>query len=215
MSRQVLRYYAALALRSQRRLPPLLCCAFLLLAGRVGGQQYGDSLGWCAAVLVPVCGWLTRAVLSAEPEAAAAVVAAAAGARAARAAALAVGLGGGLVLGAAGAAFEVAASSAPVGPHAPIGTVVADGLVAVLVGVLAGTAVGALPVRGRAAGTLTLTALSLGLLVASVSPVNAAVRQTFTSSRTDAAASLPWLALLEACALLVLCGAAAVRVERC
>lgn len=214
MNARLLRYHAALALRSQRWLPPFLLFAFLLLAGRVGGQQYGDSLGWCAAVLVPVCAWLTRAVASAEPDAAAAVVAAVVGPRAARASALTVGLGGGVLLGAVGAAFEVVASSPPTGPHAPTGVVIADGLVAVLAGVLAGTAVGALPVRGRAAGTLTLTGVSLGLLVVSVSPVNAAVRQTFTSQRSDAAASLPWLALLEACALLVICATAALRAER-
>ncbi|SEK76191.1 hypothetical protein [Streptacidiphilus jiangxiensis] len=214
MTRGLLRYHSSLALRSHGWLPPLTLLAFLLLAGRVSAQQYGDALGWCAAVLVPVCGWLTRAVVSAEPDAAAAVVAAAAGARAARASALAVGLGGGLLLGAVGAAFEVAASSPPSGPHASTGAVVADGLVAVLVGVLAGTAAGALPVRGRAAGVLTLTAGSLALLVASVSPVNAAVRQTFTSQRSGASTSLPWLALLEACVLLTACAAAAVRVER-
>jgi hypothetical protein len=212
--RQLLHYHASLALRSQGWLPPFLLFAFLLLAGRVGGQQYGDSLGWCAAVLVPVCAWLTRAVWSAEPDSAAAVVASVAGARAARGSALAVGLGGGLLLGAIGAAFEVAASSPPSGAHAPTDVIVADGLVAVLVGVLAGTAVGALPVRGRAAGTLTLAGASLGLLVASVSPVNAAVRQTFTSQRSYAATTLPWLALLESCVLLAVCAAAAIRAER-
>jgi hypothetical protein len=203
-----------LALRSQRWLPPLLLCAFLLLAGRTGGQQIGDSLGWCAAVLVPACAWLTRAVASAEPDAAAAVVAAAAGPGAARASALSVGFGGGLLLGAAGAVFEVAASTVPAGPHPPTGAVVAAGLVAVLTGVLAGTAVGALPVRGTAARMLLLTGGSLALLVAPGSPVNAAVRQTFTSGGSVSAPPMPWLALVEAGGLFALAALAAIRTER-
>ncbi|MEZ0067982.1 hypothetical protein ABIA32_003998 [Streptacidiphilus sp. MAP12-20] len=209
----LLRYQLSLLLRSQRWLPPVLFYALLLVAGWFGGQQYGDSLGWCAGMLVPVCAWLTRTATSAEPDAARSVVAAAVGARTARGAMLAVALGCGLLLGAVGGAFEVATSSAPIGPHAPIATIVQDGLVAVLVGVLAGTALGALPIRGRAAGALALTAGSLGLLVLAGSPVNAAVRQTFTSGQLYAVTSLPWLALVEAVALLAVCAVVAVRAE--
>lgn len=211
----LLRYQLSFLLRSQRWLPPVLLYAFLLVTGWFGGQQYGDSLGWCAGMLVPTCGWLTRTALALEPGSARAVAAAATvgGMRRVRGTALAVALGCGLVLGALGGLFEVVTSSAPTGPHAPLASIVADGLVAVLVGVLAGTAVGALPIPGRAAGTLTLTATSLLLLVLPVSPVNAAIRQTFTSDSAYAAASLPWLPLLGSLLLLTLCFLLAVREE--
>jgi hypothetical protein len=159
VSASLLRYQLALLRRSQRWLPPVLLYALLLVPGWSGGQQYGDSPGWCAGMLVPVCGWLTWAALAAEPGSARAVIAAATrgGTRAVQAAALAVAPGCGLLLGAAGGVFEILISSAPIGPHAPLSTIVTDGLVAVLAGLLAGTAMGALPVPGRAAGTLTLT----------------------------------------------------------
>ncbi|MFD0330243.1 hypothetical protein ACFQZC_23730 [Streptacidiphilus monticola] len=67
MTLALTRCQLALLLGSQRWLPPVLLYAILLGAGWFGGQQLGDSLGWCAAMLVPVCGWITRAATGMEP----------------------------------------------------------------------------------------------------------------------------------------------------
>lgn len=203
----LVRYQLALLLRSQRWLPPVLLFALLIVAGQFGGQQYGDSLGWCAGMLVPCVGWLTRTVLTGEPDAARACVGAAAGPRRTHLAALLTALLVGAVLAAVAGVFEWLLSSPPPGlVHPPLAAIAVDGGSAVLIGLLAGAALGSLcapPVLRRpATGVLTLAAASVVLLVAPGSPVNAAIRDAFTSGTADAATTFPALPLAGAVALL-------------
>ncbi|MHA6760415.1 hypothetical protein [Streptacidiphilus sp. PAMC 29251] len=212
----LIRYQLALLLRSQRWLPPVLLFGVLIVAGQFGGQQYGDSLGWCAGMLVPSVGWLTRTVLTGEPGPARACVAAASGPRRAHLAALCAALICGAVLAVVAGVFEWALSSPPPGVvHPPLATIARDGSTAVLIGLLAGTALGALcspPLLNRpATAVLSLVTASLVLLVAPGSPVNAAIRDAFTSDSADAATSFPALPLLGAVALLALGWTIAVR----
>lgn len=193
---QLIRYQLALQLRSQRWLPPVLLFAMLIVAGWFGGQQYGDSLGWCAAMLVPGVGWLTRTVLTGEPGAARAVVATAVGPRRAQLAALGAALALGAVLALVAGGFEWAMSSPPSGvADPPLAAIARDGGAAILVGLLAGVTLGALcapPVLRRpASGVLALAAGSLVVLVAPLSPVNMAVRDAFTSSSPTASTTFP------------------------
>jgi hypothetical protein len=58
----LLRYQAALLLRSQRWLPPFILYAAFLGIGVQGGQPVLDSLGYTAAALLPVAAWLVRSV---------------------------------------------------------------------------------------------------------------------------------------------------------
>lgn len=212
----LIRYQLALLLRSQRWLPPVLLFVLLIVLGSFGGQQYGDSLGWCAAMLVPSCAWLTRTVLTGEPDPARACVAAASGPHRAHLAPLTAALAVNSLLALVGGAFEWLAGSPPVGvAHPPLAATAAHGALSLLVGLLTGTALGALcapPVMQRpAAAVLTLTGASLVLLVAPVSPVNIAVRDVFTSGSPDAATTAPLLPLLAAAVLLALAWTAAVR----
>ena len=212
----LIRYQLALLLRSQRWLPPVLLFVLLIVLGSFGGQQYGDSLGWCAGMLVPACAWLTRTVLTGEPEPARACVAAASGPHRAHLAPLTAALAVNSVLALAGGVFEWLASSPPVGvAHPPLAEIAGHGALSVLVGLLAGTALGALcapPVLRRpAAAVLTLSGASLALLVAPVSPVNMAVRDVFTSGSRDAATTAPLLPLLAAAVLLALAWTVAVH----
>ncbi|TDU06610.1 hypothetical protein EDD99_5173 [Streptomyces sp. 846.5] len=210
----LMRYQLALLLRSQRWLPPLLLFALLIVAGTFGGQQYGDSLGWCAAMLVPCVGWLTRTVLTGEPDAARACVAAASGPRRAHFAALSAALVFGTALAVVAGVFEWTTSGPPPNiAHPPLVMIARDGGIAILVGLLAGAALGALcapPVLNRpATGVLTLAAASLLLLVAPYSPVNIAVRDAFTSNSSTATTTFPALSLLGAVTLLVISWAVA------
>lgn len=78
----LLRYQAALLVRSHRWVPPVLLYAVLVaIGGGGGGQPLSDGLDWSAAILVPAAAWLTRSMLTAEPAAARACVAAASGPR--------------------------------------------------------------------------------------------------------------------------------------
>ncbi|MEZ0093442.1 ABC transporter [Streptacidiphilus sp. EB129] len=212
----LIRYQLALLLRSQRWLPPLLMFAMLITAGAFGGQQYGDSLGWCAGMLVPGAGWLTRTVLTGEPAAARACLAAPVGPRRAHLSALLAALVCGCVLALAGGSAEWLLSSPPPHlPHPPLAAIALHGSAAILVGLLVGTAVGALcapPLLGRPAiGVLTLATASVLLLVAPVSPVNHAIRDVFTSSSPTATTTLPLLPLLASLGLLAVSGAAVVQ----
>jgi hypothetical protein len=214
--RELTRYQFSLLLRSQRWLPPVLLFALLIVAGWFGGQQYGDSLGWCAAMLVPSSAYLTRTTLTGEPGAARACVSAVAGPRRAHLAALLAALTASAVLAVVGGVFEWLMSSPPPGlADPPLAAIALHGAVSILVGLLCGTALGALcapPVLRRpAAGVLLLAAASVALLVAPVSPVNAAVRAVFTSSSASAATSDPLLPLAAAVLLLALAWAAAVQ----
>ncbi|MYX58889.1 ABC transporter, partial [Streptomyces sp. SID8382] len=56
----LLRYQAALLVRSHRWLPPLLLYGAFLGIGVQTGQPILDSLGYAAAALLPVAAWLVR-----------------------------------------------------------------------------------------------------------------------------------------------------------
>ena len=208
----LIRYQLALLLRSQRWLPPVLFFAVLIVAGVFGGQQYGDSLGWCAGMLVPGAGWLTRAVLTGEPAAARACVSAAAGPRRVQSAALAAALGVGAVLAVVAGVFEWTMSSPPPGvAKVPLAPIARDGAAAIAVGLLVGVALGALCapplVQRSATGILTMAAASVVLLVAPWSPVNAAIRDTASPGPT----SFPWWPVPTALLLVAVCWGVVVR----
>lgn len=187
----LLRYQAALLLRSQRWLPPVILYAAALGIGVQGGQPVLDSLGWAAAVLLPVAAWLVRICVTGEPPAARVCVSAARGPARAHLACLLVALAAAVVLGAA-ATVVVTLISDPVstdhGTRVPPLAAGGAGLLAALVCALLGTAVGALTAwpllrsPGRAVPALLLAALLA--LVATGSPARAAVDGLVTGSRS-------------------------------
>ncbi|MDG9726616.1 ABC transporter [Streptomyces sp. DH41] len=214
----LLRYQAALLLRSQRWLPPVILYAAALGIGVRGGQPVLDSLGWAAAMLLPVAAWLVRICVTGEPPGARACVSAARGPARAHLAGLLVALAAAVVLGTA-ATVVVTLISDPVStdhgtrvPPLPAG---GAGLLAALVCALLGTAVGALTAwpllrsPGRAVPALLLAALLA--LVASGSPARAAVSGLVTGSKSGTvplpllplavAASVTAAAAAVACAL--------------
>ncbi|HXP20329.1 MAG TPA: hypothetical protein VN840_11860 [Streptosporangiaceae bacterium] len=206
----VCRYQAALLLRSHRWIPPAVLYV-LAVAGLGGGSPpLGDGLRWSALMLVPAVAWLTRSMLTAEPGAARACVAAAAGPRrtqvAALLAALAIGAGYALV----GVAYEVVTSVKPMNPHGSVRlaatvSVLAGGLVATLICLLVGSAVGAFCnpplIRRPAAAMLSTTGAVVLALASNVSPANAAARTV--GSAPQASSWLPGLPVIAAVALLV------------
>ncbi|WP_217145478.1 ABC transporter [Streptomyces sp. AC627_RSS907] len=205
----LLRYQAALLLRSQRWLPPVILYAAALGIGVQGGQPVLDSLGWAAAVLLPVAAWLVRICVTGEPPAARACVSAARGPARAHLACLLVGLAAAALLGTV-ATLVVTPISDPVstGHGTPVPPLPAGGagLLAALVCALLGSAVGALtawPVLrspGRAVPALLLAALLA--LVTSGSPARAAVGGLVTGSRSGVV-PLPLLPLAAAAVVAV------------
>ncbi|WP_405730123.1 ABC transporter [Streptomyces sp. NBC_00028] len=214
----LLRYQAALLVRSQRWLPPFILYAVFLGVGVQSGQPILDSLGYAAAALLPVAAWLVRICVSGEPPAARACVAAAVGPARAHLAALLVALGAAAAVGTV-ATVLVTLISDPVSsdhqirvPRLPAG---GSGLLAVLACALLGTAVGALTTwpllrsPGRAVPTMLLAAL-LSVVVTG-SPAQAAVSGLVTGSQKGtvplpvfpcvAAAAVTAVALAVACAL--------------
>ncbi|MFI0037994.1 ABC transporter [Streptomyces mutabilis] len=205
------RYQAALLLRSQRWLPPVVLYAAVLAVGVQGGQPVLDSLGWTAAVLLPVAAWLVRICVSGEPPAARGCVAAARGPARAHLACVLVALAAALVLGASATVVVTLISDPAASDHTtrvPPLAAGGSGLLAVLVCALLGTAVGALtswPLLrspGRAVPALLLAALLA--LVATGSPARAAVSGLVTGSR---AGTVP-LPLLPLGAAVLIAGAA-------
>ncbi|MGV9275071.1 ABC transporter [Streptomyces griseosporeus] len=209
----LLRYEAALLLRSQRWLPPVILYAAFLAVGVQAGQPVLDSLGYAAAGLLPVAAWLVRICVTGEPPAARAVVAAAAGPARAHLACLLVAAATATVLGTA-AVVLVSLVGVPVGTdhrtRVPLLPAAGAGLLAVLVCVLLGTAVGALTAwpllrsTGRAVPALLLAALLA--LVVTGSPAQAAVEGLVTGSQSGKV-PLPLLPL--AAAALLTAGATA------
>lgn len=215
----LLRYHAALLLRSQRWLPPVLLYAAFLGIGVQGGQPLLDSFGYAAAVLVPVTAWLVRICVTGEPDAARHCTAAAVGPARAHLAGMLVALSAGWVLALAGGAFILVAGD----PHSADGKVAVPLLPAAAAGLfggfacaLFGTAVGALCNRPllRSTGWAVPSTLLAALLVLVLggSPANAAVRGLVEGSRTGTVA-LPWLPLavsaaVAAAALAVSCAVA-------
>jgi len=189
----LLRYQAAILLRSHRWIFPLIAYGLLIAVGAAGSTTLAETLDWSAAMLVPVVAFLTRAMLTAEPDAARACVAAAAGTVRAQLAALLVALGAGALLGIAGICFGVitaqSASTIPQGgvfgklaAAAGHPDIVIAGLLTVLVCLLVGSAVGALfnPPLLRHPGAAMLATLAAAIfgLASDVSPAGAALRFT-------------------------------------
>jgi hypothetical protein len=207
------RYQVALLLRSHRWIPPLVLYGLTVVGlgggSRPGGAGLGDGLSWSALMLVPAVAWLTRSVLTAEPGAARACVAAGGGPRRAQLAALVPSLAAGAVLAIVGVGCALArcgvlrtrANTIEIGATF---AVLAGGLVAALICLLVGSAVGALcnppVIRTPAAAMLTGTGAVVAALAWNVSPANAAVRST--EAVPPASAWPSGLAVIAAIALL-------------
>ncbi|HUN33028.1 MAG TPA: hypothetical protein VMU95_13535 [Trebonia sp.] len=187
----LLRYETAILARSYRWLFPVITYAFLVSVGFEGQTPLAEGLDWSAAMLVPAVALLTRMIVCAEPDAARAVVGAAAGPARAHLAALASAVGAGLLLGLAGAVFEVLTSESvergPAGgPAAKLAATLAHpavlvaGLAVAVICVLVGSAAGTLcnPPLIRHQGMAILSTLCLVVLglAAGVSPAAAALR---------------------------------------
>ena len=200
----LLRYQAAILLRSHRWIFPLILYGVLVAVGDEGSTPLSQGLDWSGAMLVPVVALLTRSMLTAEPDAARAVASAAAGPVRTQLAALLTAMGGGVVLGLAGACFEVLTSES-VAAHPGPGTlakvtavaadlqVLAAGMAIGVVCLLVGSAAGALcnpPLVRHPGATLmsTLAAVVLAL-VSGVSPAAAALKDTGASG--DPSSALP------------------------
>jgi hypothetical protein len=196
-------YRLALLLRSGRWLPPTLFYAAVVLIGSQGSSGVGEALGYGAAILVPGVAWLTRASLTAEPEAARHCVAAAVGPRRTHLAALTSALIAGLVLGACGVAIMLVS----VGKTKPASALTA-GLLTAAICLLTGSAVGAVcnpPVIARAAFAIPIAGIvAIGVLVASGSPVNSAITGITPS---DTPARMPVVPAVIVLAATVVCWA--------
>lgn len=202
----LLRYQAAILLRSHRWLFPLLGYGLLIAVGAAGSTSLAETLDWSGAMLVPVVAFLTRAMLTAEPDAARACVAAAAGPARAQLATLLVPLGGGAVLALAATIFGILtaepATKAPsssltdkVAAVADHPGIVVGGLLIALVCILVGSAVGALCnpplLRHPAAAMLTTLAAIIIALATDISPASAAIGHVTTQSASPLAANWP------------------------
>lgn len=196
----LIRYYAALLLRSGRWLPPTIFYAAIVGIGTQGSSKVGEALGYAGAILVPAVAWLTRAALTAEPEAARHCVAGALGPRRPHIAALAAATIGGFALAACGAGAMLAA----VGTIHPL-TALTAGLLTMALCVLAGSAVGALcnpPLMVRAAWAIPIAGiLAITVLVTTGSPVNAAIRGITPSDHGARLPLLPAAAVIAATAV--------------
>jgi len=222
----LVRYQAAILLRSFRWIFPLILYGMLLAVGFSGQQPLALGLDWSAAILVPVVALLTRSMLTAEPAAARACVAAAAGPLRAQLSTLLAAAGGGLVLAVAGICYEVLSDMYVLGPKpgqpapGPAAKAVAAlahpavlsaGAGTILVCLLVGSAVGALcnPPLLRHPGTALLgTMAAVIFAVASdVSPAGAALRGAGAAAE---APGWPVLPLLGAVVLLAVTWTASV-----
>lgn len=186
----LLRYQTAILLRSHRWILPVIGYGLLLATGEATGvtgrSQHGASqhgaplaqgLDWSAAMLVPVVAFLTRSMLTAEPDAARACVAAATGPVRSQLAALLTALGAGVVLGAGGAGFELLTNGGIQQPE-----ILLAGLVTAAVCLLVASAAGALMnpplLRHPGASVLATLAAVIFALASNVSPAAAAMRNS-------------------------------------
>jgi hypothetical protein len=200
----LLRYQAAILLRSHRWVFPLIIYVVLISVGGVGGrQQLAQGLDWSAAMLLPVVALLTRSMLTAEPAASRACVAAATGPVKAHLAALLTALAGGVVLALAGAGYEFATSGNlhKLAERGALLPALGSGMVSAFVCLLVGSAVGALfntpVVRHPTVALLGTIAAVVVALVSSVSPANAALRGNgATEQAAQWPAGVPLLAAL-------------------
>jgi len=187
----LLRYQAALLVRSQRWLPPLLLYVAFMGIGVQAGQPILDSFGFAAAGVLPVAAWMVRVCVTNEPAAARACAAAAQGPGRVHLAGVLTALGAAVVLGGAGTLF-VALVGDPRSADGRVGVPVAPaavaGLLAALACALLGTAVGALcnrPLLRRPGWAVLSTALAALLVsVVGASPANAAVSGLVNGSRS-------------------------------
>jgi hypothetical protein len=197
----LLRYQVDLLLRSHRWLPPLLFYGAVMGIGAVGGQPLLGSLGYAAALLLPVAAWMVRVCVTNEPAAARACVASAVGAARAQRGALYAALAASTVLGVAGTALVAAVSGAhsdDMRVAVPVGWATMAGLMAAAVSVLLGSSVGALtnpPLLRGTGWSVLVTAFGAGVvLLTTGSPAQAAVTTLVAGSRTGAV-HFPLLAL--------------------
>jgi hypothetical protein len=184
----LLRYQAALLLRSNRWIFPLIAYGALVAVGAAASTPLAEGLDWSAAMLVPAVAFITRSMLVAEPDASRAVVAAAAG---------------------------PLLTSEPAGPQPQSGvtdriTATIDhpaiflaGLVTAVVCLFVGAAAGTLCnpplLRHPGAAALATLAVVIVALAANVSPANAALRSDIasnTAARWPGAVSLIAAAVL-------------------
>jgi len=193
----LLRYETAILLRSHRWVFPLIAYGALILTGAAGGAPVGppwlslaDGLDWSAAMLIPVLAFLTRSMLTAEPDASRACVYAATSPVRTQLATLLAALGGGVVLGIVGTCFEVLLNPSVngrsggllgnVGAAIAHPVTLAAGLAMTAVCLLVGSAVGALCnpplLRHPATAMLATLAAAVFALASDVSPAGAALR---------------------------------------
>lgn len=198
----LLRYHTAILVRSHRWIFPLIAYGLLTLAvGAEGSSPLAQVLDWNAAMLVPIVAFLTRSMLTAEPDAARACVAAAAGPVRVQLAALLTAAGAGAVLAIPGMCFgvllgEPAARQPATGEISKITAaaghpaILVAGLVTAVVCLFVGSAVGALCnpplLRHPGAAMLATLAVAIFALASDVSPASAALRR-----RTTAQAASP------------------------
>jgi hypothetical protein len=171
----ITRYYVILLARSQRWLPPVLCYAIALAIDSAGGDSSADAFAYSAAFLLPVTAWLTRAILTTEPDEAWSITATMTGPVRARLAALSAATGYGLLCAIVGGLVAIATGALAGGAS----TLVA-GLCTELICVLLGTAAGVLSapplVPAAGWGMLLAALLSLALLVTRISPAAMGIR---------------------------------------
>jgi hypothetical protein len=174
----LLRYQAALLVRSHRWIFPLITYALLISVGGAGSGRaaLADGLDWSAAILVPVVALLTRSMLTAEPSAARACVSAARGPGRAQLATLLTAFAAGAVLALAGAGYELVTAGHSTALLSPLAAGLGKALVCVLVGSAVGTLFNPPLIRHPAAALLSTLAAVVVALVASVSPASAALR---------------------------------------
>ncbi|MFI5628455.1 ABC transporter [Streptomyces sp. NPDC051664] len=189
----LLRYQAALLLRSQRWLAPVLLYAVFLAVGVRSGQPVLDSLGYAAAALLPVTAWLVQLCATQEPAAARTVAAAVTGPARVHLASLLTAVGSAALLGTVATVVVLLISDPADADHTvrvPLLPAGLAGLLAAACCALLGAAVGALctrPVLHRRGWSIATTALAALLsLVTSGSPAKYAVTGLVTGSLTGA-----------------------------
>ncbi|MEU5427352.1 ABC transporter [Streptomyces olivoreticuli] len=186
----LLRYQAALLLRSHRWLPPLLLYGAFMAVGVQSGQPVLDSFGYTSAALLPVAAWPVRVCVTNEPAAARDCAAAAAGPWRVHLAAVLTALAASTVLAVAATAVVAGIGDPRSADHqvdVPLWPATAEGLIAAVACALLGTGVGALcnrPLLRSTAWAVPSTVLAAFLvLLVGVSPANAAVTGLVSGSR--------------------------------
>ncbi|MGD3108245.1 ABC transporter [Streptomyces sp. YGL11-2] len=209
----LLRYQAALLIRSHRWLPPVIVYAAFLAIGVQTGGPILDAYGFAAAGLLPVAVWLTRVCVTNEPPAARNCAAAATTPGRVHLACVLTAIGAALLLGLLGTAFVALLSDPHSSDHqvaVPVLPATGAGLLTALSCLLPGVATGALcnwPVLRRPGwGVPVGLVFALLLLVLSGSPANAALTGMISGSE-HGTISAPWLPF--AAALLGAAGATA------